>query len=155
MNVRPQKRLAAKIMKVGLDRVKIHDEKEVSEAITREDVRGLIASGSITKARKRGSCRQLSRIRKTQKKKDRRGGEGRKKGALFSRKNKKEQWMKRVRPLRKLLRELRDGGRIARSDYRKIYSMVNGGNFRNKKHMLYYLREREIIKEKGAADEKK
>ncbi len=54
--------------------------------------------------------------------------------------------MDKVRPLRKLLRELKDSGKLDRNNYRKLYSAVKGGAFRNKKHLLYYLKERELLK---------
>ncbi len=64
--------------------------------------------------------------------------------------------MEKVRPLRKLLMELRDSGKIERNDYRKLYSMVKGGAFRSKKHLLYHLKEKELIKrKKGVKSEKK
>jgi large subunit ribosomal protein L19e len=148
MNIRSQKRLASEIMKVGLSRVRIRPggEKEVGEAITRNDLRGLIARGVIIKTEKRGPSRLDSKFRREQKGKGRRKGQGSRKGAKYARKTKKREWIEKVRPLRKLLRELRDSGRLDRKNYRKLYSSVKGGSFRNKKHLLYYLKERELLK---------
>jgi len=39
----------------------------------------------------------------------------------------KERWMRRVRALRKRLRELRESGKISRSEYRRLYRRVSGG----------------------------
>jgi large subunit ribosomal protein L19e len=140
--------LAAKIMKVGLSRVKVRPdgEKDVSEAITRNDIRGLIAKGIITKIERKGSERTDSKLRRRQKKKGRRKGHGSRKGAMYARKGKKREWIEKVRPLRKLLRELRDSGRLDRNNYRKLYLAVKGGSFRSKKHLLYHLKEHELMK---------
>lgn len=48
-----------------------------------------------------------------------------------------------MRALRKMLRELRDSGRISRSEYRRLYRRVSGGYFRSKAHLEAYLKERE------------
>ncbi|NIP40904.1 MAG: 50S ribosomal protein L19e [Candidatus Aenigmarchaeota archaeon] len=160
MNVRSQKMLAAKIMKVGLSRVRINPggEKEVGEAITRNDVRGLIAKGIITKVEKKGARKTDSKFRRDQKKKGRRKGHGSRKGAMYARKTKKREWIEKVRPLRKLLRELRDSGKLERNNYRRLYLAVKGGSFRNKKHLLYHLKEHELlkkVKKEKATKEKK
>ncbi len=156
MNVRSQKKLASKIMKVGLYRVKVSQEKELGEAITRNDIRKLITRGIITKTDKKGPRKKESKFRREQKKKGRRAKEGSRKGKAYSKKSSKTRWAERVRPLRELLRELRDSGTIARSDYRKLYCMVKGGAFRSKKHLLYYLKDKELIKKKrGVKGEKK
>jgi len=159
MNVKSQKKLAAKVMKVGLSRVRIMpaEGKDVSEAITRNDIRNLVSKGAIKKIRKRGSCKIDSKFRREQKRKGRKKGHGSRKGAYYSRKKKKAMWMEKVRPLRKLLRELRDSGRLEKNEYRKLYLSVKGGLFRNKKHLLYYLKEHELLKEvkgKGKKTEK-
>ena len=54
MNVRSQKQIAAKIMKIGVSRVRVKGEKEVEEAITRNDIRTLITRGVIYKTKKKG-----------------------------------------------------------------------------------------------------
>ncbi len=155
MNVRSQKRLAAKILKAGLSRIRVSSEKDVEEAITRGDIKRLIARGVITKVRKKGQRKKESKYRRGQKKKGRRMKDGSRKGKAYSKKSSKTHWIERVRPLRRMLKELRDSGKIEKSDYRKLYSMVKGGAFRSKKHLLYYLKEKELIKSKGVKSEKK
>ncbi len=151
MDVNAQKKLAAKVMGIGLSRVRIIDEAEVAEALTRNDIKRLIVRGSIIKIEKRGSSKKYSAYRLEQKKKGRGLGRGSRKGRKFSKKTGKERWMDRVRPLRRLLRELRDSGKISDSDYRKLYYMVKGGAFRNKNHMLYYLKGKELLKTREKA----
>jgi len=156
MDTNAQKRLAAKVMKVGVSRVRIIDQKEADEAITRNDIRRLIVKGVITKINKRGTSRQYSGYRLSQKKKGRRVGKGSLKGRKFSKKKAKDHWMGRVRAQRRMLKEMRDDNIIELAHYRKLYYMVKGGAFRNKNHLLYYMKSNEIIKErKGAVREKK
>jgi large subunit ribosomal protein L19e len=143
MNLTSQKRIAASIMKCGVTRVKIKESKEVEEAITREDIRGLIKQGLITKIQKKGTSRGKARIILKQKKRGRRRGPGSKKG---HEKGGKELWMKAIRAQRKVLKELRDSGRMTKRNYGVIYLRAKGGMFRNKKHLLSYLKEREMIK---------
>jgi Ribosomal protein L19E len=69
MDVSFQKSIAAKILKCGKSRVYIDPKAldDVSEAITREDIRMLIKKGLIKKMPKKGNSR--SRIRKNMKQK--------------------------------------------------------------------------------------
>jgi large subunit ribosomal protein L19e len=153
MDLRSQKRIAAKIMKCGVNRIKVTVDKEAEEALTREDIRGLIRKGLVRKTRKKGTSRAEARKRLEQKKKGRRMGPGSKKGSIGAGTSKKREWIRRVKPMRAMLRMLRDTGQMERSDYRKTIMMVKGGMFRNKKHMYFYIKEHEMIKkpEKAAA----
>ncbi|MBN2042915.1 MAG: 50S ribosomal protein L19e [Candidatus Aenigmarchaeota archaeon] len=146
MNVKSQKQIAAKIMKTGISRVRVSSEKEVEEAITRNDIRTLITKGVIYKTRKKGITRIDAEHKRKQKKKGRRKGEGKKKGSFYSKKPKKTIWMEKIRPLRRLLRDLRAKDKLEEGNYRKLYLMAKGGFFRNKKHLLYYLKDHELMK---------
>jgi len=47
--------------------------------------------------------------------------------------------METIRALREELKQMRDEGELASSDYRTLYDMAKGGFFRNKKHMQIYI----------------
>lgn len=148
MNLSTQKQIAAKILKCGASRVKIKAGKEVEDALTREDVRNLIRKGHVWKEQKKGTSKfNVKKIVK-QKKKGRMKGHGSRKGTAGARKKRKEIWIGKVRPLRSLLRELKESGAIDNIVYRKMYLMIKGGAFRNKKHLLYYLKDHELMKAK-------
>ncbi len=136
-----QKRMAAELLKCGVSRVRIKSEKEVKEAITREDVRRLIRKGVIYKVQKKGTSRAFARKKLEQKRKGRRKGQGSRKGAKKARKRPKDVWMGRIRALRKLLRELKEKGKLEREEYKKLYLMAKGGAFRTKRHLLLYLKK--------------
>lgn len=143
-----QKKIAAEMLKCGVSRIRVLDEKQVSEALTRGDLRNLIRKGLVIKIQKKGTSKFAVRKKKEQKKKGRRKGEGKRKGTWKARNPKKKRWMNIVRPLRKLLRELKVNGQIEQLEYKKIYLKIKGGVFRNKKHMLAYLKEHEMLKER-------
>jgi len=140
-----QKRMAAEILKCGITRIRVKSTKELEEAITREDIRNLIKSGVIYVVPKKGTSRWHARMLLKQKKKKRRAGAGTKKGKIGTRKKKKKEWIKTVRALRKLLKELRDNEQIEKDVYKKLYYQVKGGMFRNKTHILYYLKEHKLL----------
>ena len=95
MNLRGQRRLAAEIMKVGSNKVKFNSERmeEVSEALTRDDIRSLINSGAITKKQETGVSRGKARDRKKQKLRGRRRGDGHRQGTAKARTPKKRYWI--------------------------------------------------------------
>ena len=85
MNLTTQKRLAASILKVGLNRVWIDPERleEVSMAITREGVKQLINDGAIKAKPQKGISSYRSKKIKEQKAKGKRKGRGSVKGATY------------------------------------------------------------------------
>lgn len=138
-----QKRLAADLLKCGIHRVKLDPEKleEISEAITREEIRRFIKDGVIRKKKEKGVSRARVRARKKKKR-----GAGSRKGGKYSRLSRKEQWMRRVRAQRKRLRELRDRGLVTRTVYRRIYRMVKAGAFKSVAAMMEYLEQNKLIR---------
>lgn len=145
MDTSYQKRLAAKILKCSPKRVKVSQDKDVEEALTRNDVRGLIKKNIITKNEKKGVSRVKANKIARQKKKGRRLGRGKKSGTKYARGSKKEGWMKTTRALRKLLKELRANAQVEKSVYGLMYRRAKGGEFRNKHHMLSYLKENGML----------
>ncbi len=141
MNLRSQRRMAAEVLNVGKNRVWIDPEnvEEVSEAITKQDIRNLIESGAIKKKKKKGTSKGRSRKNKKQKKKGRRKGHGKRKGSKGARKKQKDDWKEKIRAIRSELKEKRDNEEITKSQYRELYKKAKGGFFRNKKHMNLYI----------------
>ncbi len=152
MDTSYQKRLAAKVMKCSPKRVKMAQEKDIEEALTRNDVRHLIVKGLISKRQKKGTTRTDARKRLSQKKKGRGRGTGKRSGTKHSRLSKKDVWMRNLRAQRVLLGELRDSGQIGKGVYGPMYKRSKGGEFRNKKHMLAYLKDKGLLKGRGEAN---
>lgn len=141
-----QKRIASQILKSGVSRIRVKQSKEVDEALTRDDIRSLIRKGYIWKEQKKGTSKFNAKRKVKQKKRGRMNSYGSRKGTRGARKPHKDAWIETVRPLRRLLRELRDSEKIEKSNYRKIYLMIKGGSFRSKNHLLYYLKDHEMLK---------
>jgi large subunit ribosomal protein L19e len=146
MNTSSQKRIAAQVLKCGSSRVKLKESDEVEEALTRQDVRDLVQKGIVYKKQKKGTSRFAAKKKLVQKKKGRMRGMGKRKGTVGARKKDKTKWIETVRAQRSLLKELRDKKQIDVSLYRKLYMRVKGGFFRNKSHLMMYLKDRELLK---------
>ncbi|MCD6383129.1 MAG: 50S ribosomal protein L19e [Thermoplasmata archaeon] len=141
MDVRYQRRLAASILKCGVNRVYIDPYRleDVVEAVTREDVRRLIKEGAIRKKQKKGISRGRARKMMEQRRKGRRRGPGSRKGAKYARYPRKRRWINTIRPLRRTLKMYRDNGIISPETYRKYYRHAGGGVFRSVAHMNQHL----------------
>jgi len=149
MNVSVQRRMAAEILKCGLDRVWIDPTQldRVKMAMSKDDIRALIKEGVIKKKQKKGISNARVKKLKEQRKKGRRRGPGSRRGAAGARTPPKERWMATIRALRKTLKHLRDTGKIDRKLYRKLYRMAKGGAFRSRSHLFLYLREHGLLKQ--------
>jgi large subunit ribosomal protein L19e len=155
MDLKTQKRMAAEIMKCGGTRVRMTASKEVEDALTRQDIRDLIKKGLITKVQKKGTSRAKAKKILTQKKRGRRSSTGKRKGKWGARNPSKALWIRKVRPLRERLRMLRDTGQLEVSDFRKTLLRVKGGYYRNMKHMMLQLKEKELLKKPEAGTKAK
>ena len=149
MNLKNQRRVAAQLLKCGENRVWIDPNRleDVSDAITRADVRTLIASGGAFAKQKRGISRARTNYRKAQRAKGRRRGQGSRRGRTGARKPTKETWMQTIRPIRRKLKELRESGKIDTATYREYYLKAKGGVFKSRPHLESHLKAEGILKE--------
>ncbi len=132
-----QRRLAAEVMDIGVNRVWLDPEasKDIAVALTREDIRKLIEEGKVGKRAIKGISRGRARKLAETRAYGHRKGYGSRSGAKGARRPKKEQWMKKIRALRSRLKELRDNDTIDASTYRKLYSKAKGGEYRSRAHL--------------------
>ncbi|MHA1445002.1 MAG: 50S ribosomal protein L19e [Candidatus Hodarchaeales archaeon] len=131
MNYTPQKRLAAEILGVGVHRVWIDPdvEEDLSLALTREDVRKLIADRVIRKKPMIGVSRGRARILSIQKKR-----------------GTKELWIAKIRSQRRYLRGLRNNQLITPAHYRQLYAKAKGNSYRSVTHLRNTITELGMIK---------
>ena len=136
--IRTTKRLAADILGVGVNKIRIKEEglERAQTALTRDDVRAMIKEKLIylEKNKKRDVP-----------KKQRRKRTGSRKGKLYSRKGKKERWMEKIRAQRKYLAELYEKGMIDNATRRKVYMKIKGNSFRGKKALYNYLKDNKLL----------
>ena len=144
MSLKNQRRLAAEILKVGESRVWVDPDRtvDVEIAITRDEIRRLIHEGVIQRRPKRGVSQARARTLHEKKKKGLRRGPGRKSGSTRARISKKKAWMRKIRPLRKKLRELKTSHTITESVYRRLYKMAGSGEFESIADMERYIKTR-------------
>ena len=135
------KRLAADILGIGVNRVRLQTENlhRVEEALTRGDVRTLIDEGIVYAAPEKAGPR---------KKPPRRKKHGSRKGAKKAREGGKSAWMERIRSQRTYLVRLIGSGELPREHKRKVYLKIKGGSFRGKAAMKAYLVENKMLQEK-------
>lgn len=131
-----QKRIAARILKCSPKRIIFDDSalSEIKEAITREDMRGLIHRGLVRKVQVQGIS--SSRVRRRQKR-----GAGSKKGKQTARQAGKQSWENRIRLQRKFLKKLSGKKEISHETYRMLYVKAKGGFFRSLRHLALYMTE--------------
>jgi len=126
-----QKRIAAEVLNVGLSRVWLDPDKltDVANAITREDIRGLIEEGTVKARQAQGISRGRARGNDAKRKRGHRTGQGTRKGGKNARSPKKHLWMRKIRAQRRT-RELRDDNTLDRTMYRRMYRKAKGGEYR-------------------------
>lgn len=134
----PQRRIAAQLLRCGHDRIWIEPSAsaKIEAAITRSDIRRLIADGLIKKmyVKKEGNVSLRRHARKT----------GKRKGKRYSRSGKKSDWLKIIRPQRRMLAEMKS--QMEPKKYRILYKLVKGNTFRSRAHLNLYLEQNKIIK---------
>jgi large subunit ribosomal protein L19e len=148
-DLRNQRRLASDLLKCGLNRVWMDQDRldEIAKAVTKEDIRLLIKGKAIKAKQEKGISNARKKFIVNQKEKGRRRGHGSRKGAKYARLPKKERWIKTIRPIRTYLRTLKDEKKIDATTYRKYYMKAKGGEFRSKRHLETHLVSDGIIKE--------
>ncbi len=146
MNLKSQRRLAAEVLNIGVNRVWINPElaDEIGAAITRQEIRKLIGEGKIRASPERSLSRGRAREQAAKKRAGRRRGPGTRKGKKYSVVSRKETWMARIRALRKRLRSLRERRLITVNNYRTLYSKAKGGEFRNIAELERYITEKNL-----------
>ncbi|MBU0685685.1 MAG: 50S ribosomal protein L19e [Thermoplasmatota archaeon] len=149
MDLKNQRRMASQLLKCGENRVWMDPNRaeDVSDAITRADVRTLIASGAVSSRQKKGVSRGRAEFQLAQRRKGRQRGHGSRRGRKGARKPSKERWMQTIRPIRRKLKELRDSGKIDTATYRKYYLKAKGGVFKSRPHLESHLKAEGILKE--------
>ncbi len=135
MTIATVRRLAADIMDVGENKVKISPDglKEAEGALTRSDVRGLISKGIIKKLPPQGRA-STKRVGRT--------GHGRRRGTPISH---KDAWMQKIRSQRNVYHMLVESGALKQESKRVVYSKIKSGMLRSKRALLIYLKEANLV----------
>ena len=137
MQITNQKRLAARLLKCGVNRVWVNPDyvDQVASAVQTDDIREFIEEGWIRAKPIKGTSRVRARMRQDQKRKGRRKGQGKRAGSATARNPKKSRWMRSIRAQRRILKEYREDGTIPPAQYRRYYLKAKGGSYRSIAHM--------------------
>ena len=152
MNLQVQRRIAADILKAGINRVTFDESRlnEIKEAITKADLRNLINDGAIILNQIHGTSSFRSNKLKIQRRKGKRRGMGSRKGTKTARLERKTTWMIKVRVQRKFIKLLKEKKYLSVQNYRIMYKMIKSNMFRSKRHLRLYLDENNLVKKKNA-----
>ncbi|MBT5593108.1 MAG: 50S ribosomal protein L19e [Euryarchaeota archaeon] len=137
MQLTNQKRLAAKILKCGENRVWVNPDyiDEIASSVQADDIREFIEEGLIRAKAIKGTSRVRARTRLEQRRKGRQKGQGKRMGTSNARNPRKNRWMRTIRSQRRALKDLRDEEQINKSEYRRYYLKAKGGSYRSIAHM--------------------
>ena len=126
MNLAKKKRLAARVLKVGANKIKFNNERldEIKEAITGQDIKDLVKSKAIIitegtgrkKKEKRKNKRSFGKVKKKIKKR-------------------KMKYVKLTRKLRNYLKNLKNSEKIKLEEYDKLRIRIKAKAFRSKSHI--------------------
>jgi len=131
MSLANKKEIAAKLLKVGVGRVRFNQDSldRIQDAVTREDMKRLIRAGDIWAAQVKGISSARKKLKKI--KKSKRGrGVGSKKGKSTTRQPRKESWVRQVRALRTYLKLQKAKHELNSEQFRMFYRKVKGGEVR-------------------------
>ncbi len=146
VNLKAKKRLAARVVGVGVHRIKFDTDHldDIADAITRENIRSLFTANTIRIKSFTGTSKGRAHAKKAQKNK-RGTTQGAKKGKKGARVGKKEVYVAKVRALRRLLKIAKDRKDLTNPEFWTLYKKVGGNTVRNKAHLRTLMEE---IKEK-------
>lgn len=151
MNLKTQRRIAANLLKTGINRITFDPSKlsEIKEAITKSDINSLIKKNAIKTKPYQSQSRSRARKLLLQKRKGRRKGQGSRKGKITARLPQKKLWTKKIRLQRSFLRLLKEKNLITTKTYHNLILKSKGGFFRSKRHIKLFINEHNLVKEKN------
>jgi large subunit ribosomal protein L19e len=147
-DLKSQRKLAARVLNCGKSRIWFDPSRadDISDAITAADVRWLAKESVIAVLPKRGISSFRHKFVRLQKEKGRRKGKGSRKGAIGSRIGRKKAWIKRIRVIRKTLRELKENKNIGNKTFRRMYAISKSGYIRSRSHLMTYMERNDMLK---------
>jgi large subunit ribosomal protein L19e len=147
MELNVQKRLAAEMLKCSPKRVVFDTERlaDIKEAITKEDIRGLISDRAIISIPKKGVSRARAKVRQQKRRAGQRRGYGKRKGKKTARMPGKTAWVSKIRTQRQFLNELREKDMVDSKVFRMLYLKSKSGFFRSIRHMKLYINEHSLV----------
>ncbi len=142
VNLKAKKRLVSRVTGVGIHRIKFDTDHldDVTDAITRENIRSLITANTIKIKSIIGTSRGRAQTKRAQKNK-RGTTQGSKQGRKGARVGKKEVYVATIRSLRRLLKIAKDRKDLTNPEFWILYKKIGGNTVRNKAHLRTLMEE--------------
>lgn len=141
MGMRFAKRAAGAILNRGINAIRIKPEANVdaAKALTKDDIRKLIAKGDIYALKAKHNQSEGAKLLKQARSEGRSRGMGSRRGTRKRRIGRT--WEKKVRSQRRLLKELKFMEKIDTKTFTHFYRQIKGNQFETKANLLLQLRE--------------
>jgi len=132
MKFKTQKRLAAEMLGIGVRKVWLDPLmlEEIKQAITKADIKDLIKDKAIRV--------KQSRKKKIKNERRKRRGRGSVKKSIAKR---KATYVKKIRKLRKYLKEEKEKKTISKEDFKELRKMARAGYFKNLRQLKEHVKE--------------
>jgi large subunit ribosomal protein L19e len=142
VNLKAKKRLAARVIGVGIHRIKFDTDHldDIADAITRQNIRSLVTANTIRVKPFTGTSKGRAHVKKAQRNK-RGTTQGSKRGRKGARVGKKTVYVAKVRSLRRLLKIAKDRKDLTNPEFWGLYKKVGGNTVRNKAHLRTLMEE--------------
>jgi large subunit ribosomal protein L19e len=142
VNLAAKKRLLSRVTGVGIHRIRLDPDKlpDVSDAITRQNARGLVTAGIVSIVPAGGTSRGRAQDKRDQRNK-RGTKQGSKQGRKGARTSRKRTHVTKVRALRRLLKIAKARQDITNPEFWTLYKRVGGNTVRNKAHLRQLMEE--------------
>jgi len=142
VNLKTKRRLVARILGVGANRIKFDSEylDDVADAITRDNIRSLLTANIIEVKPIKGTSKGRAHHKRSQRRK-RGTKQGSKKGAKGSRIGKKQIYVRKIKALRHRLEVSKGRKEITNKEYWQLYRQVGGNQVRNVAHLRTLIEE--------------
>ena len=137
VNLRAKKRLVSRVTGVGIHRIRFDSDhlEDIADAITRENVRGLITANTITFKPIVGTSRGRAQQKKCKK-------QNVEKKPAPNKAEKAQEWAKnKLMSKRSALLRYLLGGELPNEEFWKLYKMTRGNTVRNKAHLRSLMAE--------------
>ncbi len=145
MSIKLTKRVAAVILGRGVSSIRVKDNglEDAAKAITREDVRKLISSGSVYAQKEKHNISAYGKELKERRAKGRSRGTGKKRGTSKARGS--MEYKKKIRAQRRVLLKLKGEKAINNELFKEFYKLVRGGTFVSKASLLGHIRSKGVM----------
>lgn len=125
MKLDKKKKLAAKVLDVGIGRILFNPARlqDIKEAITRQDIKDLVKDKAI-------KAKPITGKQKKKKRKTRKHA-----GKIKKKVQDKREYIHKIRKMRAYLSSLRTAGRLSSKEYLKLRRYAKSGVFTDLKHL--------------------